>query len=113
VYEWDPLKAKSNQEEHGVDFADAEGVLEDVRAITIEDNDAEGEQRLVTLGMDFLGRLLVVVFTYRGDAIKNNIRQESFQKRGKRICERNMISAKGNVGPSSLQAPERRELPSA
>jgi uncharacterized DUF497 family protein len=70
VYEWDPLKAKSNQEEHGIDFADAEGVLEDVRAITIEDNDAEGEQRFVTLGMDFLGRLLVVVFTYRGDAIR-------------------------------------------
>jgi hypothetical protein len=70
VYEWDPAKARSNQEEHGVDFADAEGVLEDVRAITIEDNDAEGEQRFVTLGMDFLGRLLVVVFTYRGDAIR-------------------------------------------
>lgn len=70
MYEWDPAKARSNQEEHGVDFADAEGVLEDVRAITIEDNDAEGEQRFVTLGMDFLGRLLVVVFTYRGDAIR-------------------------------------------
>jgi uncharacterized DUF497 family protein len=70
VYEWDPAKARSNQEEHGVDLADAEGVLEDVRAITIEDNDAEGEQRFVTLGMDFLGRLLVVVFTYRGDAIR-------------------------------------------
>lgn len=70
MYEWDSAKAKSNQEEHGVDFADAEGVLEDVRAITIEDNDAEGEQRFVTLGMDFLGRLLVVVFTYRGDAIR-------------------------------------------
>ena len=70
MYEWDPAKAKSNQEEHGVDFADAEGVFEDVRAITIEDNDAEGEQRFVTLGMDFLGRLLVVVYTYRGDAIR-------------------------------------------
>jgi uncharacterized DUF497 family protein len=70
VYEWDPAKARSNQEEHEVDIADAEGVLEDVRAITIEDNDAEGEQRFVTLGMDFLGRLLVVVFTYRGDAIR-------------------------------------------
>jgi len=57
-------------EEHGIDFADAAGVFEDVRAITIEDNDAEGEQRFVTLGMDFLGRLLVVVYTYRGDAIR-------------------------------------------
>jgi uncharacterized DUF497 family protein len=70
VYEWGPAKAQSNQEVHGVDFADAEGVFEDVRALTIEDNNSEGEQRFVTIGLDFLGRLLVVVYTYRGDAIR-------------------------------------------
>jgi hypothetical protein len=35
-------------------------------AFTIEDPDAEGEQRFVTLGMDALGRILVVVHTPRG-----------------------------------------------
>ena len=36
-------------------------------AVTIEDPDSEGEQRLVTLGMDALGRVLVVVHTQRGE----------------------------------------------
>jgi len=36
-------------------------------AFTIQDPDSEGEQRLVTLGMDALGRVLVVVHTQRGE----------------------------------------------
>jgi uncharacterized protein len=36
-------------------------------ALTIEDPDAKGEQRFVTLGMDSLGRVLVVVHTQRGE----------------------------------------------
>ncbi|MCC7458188.1 MAG: BrnT family toxin [Nitrospira sp.] len=38
--------------------------------ICIEDPDAHGEQRFVTLGMDALGRILVVVHTPRGDRIR-------------------------------------------
>jgi uncharacterized DUF497 family protein len=34
-------------------------------AVTIEDPDAEGEQRFVTLGMDALGRVLVIVHSPR------------------------------------------------
>ena len=34
-------------------------------AFTIEDPDAIGEQRFVSLGMDALGRVLVVVHTQR------------------------------------------------
>ena len=33
--------------------------------MTVEDPDAEGEPRFVTLGMDALGRTLVVVYTPR------------------------------------------------
>ena len=36
-------------------------------AYTIEDPDASREQRFVTLGMDALGRVLVVVHTHRGE----------------------------------------------
>ncbi|HEX4329021.1 MAG TPA: BrnT family toxin [Burkholderiales bacterium] len=36
-------------------------------AQTIEDPDAEGEQRFVTLGMDAMGRVIVVVHTQRGE----------------------------------------------
>lgn len=69
-YQWDLAKAISNRQKHGVDFADAIGAFEDPYAITIDDPEAEGEQRFVTLGLDFSGRLVVVVYVYRGDAIR-------------------------------------------
>lgn len=65
--EFDPAKARANLRKHRVSFADAEQALRDPRAITIEDPDAEGEQRFVTLGSDTLGRVLVIVHTVRGD----------------------------------------------
>ncbi|BAP87170.1 protein of unknown function, DUF497 [Burkholderiales bacterium GJ-E10] len=64
--EFDPEKAAANLRKHRVSFAHAEQVLRDPNAMTIEDPDAEGEQRFVTLGLDALGRLLVVVHTPRG-----------------------------------------------
>ena len=64
-YEWDPAKATANLKKHGVSFADAVTVFEDELALTQEDADAQGEQRFVTLGMDAIGDLLVVVYTYR------------------------------------------------
>ena len=68
--EFDPDKAQSNLRKHRVSFAHAEQSLRDVRAITVADPDAEGEPRFVTLGMDALGRVLVVVHTPRGDRIR-------------------------------------------
>ena len=67
---WDPAKAAANLEKHGVRFSDAESVLFDPEAVTVEDLTAEGEQRLVSLGMDALGRVLVVVYTYRGEDVR-------------------------------------------
>ena len=64
--EFDQAKARANLRKHRVSFADAEQALRDDRAVTIEDPDAEGEPRFVTLGMDSLGRILVVVHTPRG-----------------------------------------------
>ena len=40
---YDPLKAAANLKKHGVSFADAEGVLFDPMAMTIEDLGAAGE----------------------------------------------------------------------
>ena len=69
-YEWDPEKAASNLAKHGVDFADAVGVLEDEWALTIRDEYVEGEQRSVTMGTDFLERVLVVVYAYRRERVR-------------------------------------------
>jgi Ribonuclease toxin, BrnT, of type II toxin-antitoxin system len=54
--EWDPEKAAADLRTHGVDFADAVGVFEDVHALSREDPQAHGKQRFVAVGMDFLGR---------------------------------------------------------
>jgi uncharacterized protein len=68
--EFDPAKARANLRKHRVSFADAEQALRDPQAVTIEDPDSEGEQRFVTLGADTLGRMLVVVYAFRGDRIR-------------------------------------------
>ena len=65
--EFDPHKAASNLDKHGVSFSDAEQALRDPRGITVEDSDVPGEPRLVTLGMDSLGRVLVVTHTPRSE----------------------------------------------
>ena len=66
--EFDPDKAASNPLNHdGVTFLEAEPVLLDPYALTREDVDAQGEVRFVTLGMGAKGRILIVVWTLRGD----------------------------------------------
>jgi len=68
-YQWDSRKAQSNLRKHNVSFADAVTIFSDDFAISIED-DVQGEDRFVTIGMDALGRILVVVYTYRGNMIR-------------------------------------------
>lgn len=50
----------------GVSFADAEGVLHDPMALTVEDFDAVGERRYVTIGLGNSGEVLVIVYADRG-----------------------------------------------
>lgn len=66
-FQYDPAKAAENLKNHKVSFADAEGALEDPLAITVEDPDAEGEKRFVTVGLGSAGELLVVVWTERDE----------------------------------------------
>ena len=66
-YQWDPEKADLNYKKHGIDFADAVGVFEDEWALTIKHEIVKNEQRFASIGIDFLGRIVVVVYTYRGD----------------------------------------------
>ena len=66
-FQHDPAKAAANLGKHGVSFADAEGVFEDPLAVTVEDPDADGEQRFVTVGLGNAGELMVAVWTQRDD----------------------------------------------
>ena len=83
--EFDPSKAKSNLTKHRVSFAHAEQALCDPLAVTIEDPDAEGERRFVTLGMDALGRTLIMVHTPGG----NRTRLLSARKASRSETEQN------------------------
>jgi uncharacterized protein len=68
-FEWDPAKAKSIYRKHGVRFADAVAALEDENAISVRDA-SEDEERWVSIGIDGLARLVVVVYTWRGENIR-------------------------------------------
>ncbi|MCY7278822.1 MAG: BrnT family toxin, partial [Phormidesmis sp. CAN_BIN44] len=62
AYQWDREKAAANLNKHGIDFADAASTFSDDLAITVTDERFE-EERFITIGMDALGRVLVVVYT--------------------------------------------------
>jgi uncharacterized DUF497 family protein len=68
-YEWDPAKAAANLRKHGIDLADAASVLSDPLAAT-RDDDYALEARRLTLGLDALGRLLVVCYVHRGSKVR-------------------------------------------
>ena len=68
-FEWDSHKARANLRKHGVDFADVATVFDDPLAVTLPD-EGEEESRFVTIGSDAEGRLLVVVYAWRGEGIR-------------------------------------------
>ena len=70
LFEYDPRKAQTNWQKHAISFAEAEFVFFDPLAIHDIDPDATDEERFIAVGMGNSGRLLVVVYTMRGDAIR-------------------------------------------
>lgn len=70
-FAWDVRKAEANLIKHGVRFSEALPVFEDAYALTIADDTSDPEeQRFVSIGMGARARLLVVVYSYRGENIR-------------------------------------------
>ena len=68
-FEWDEKKNQSNQQKHGLNFADAAQVFAG-RTLTFEDSrEAHGEPRYVTVG-SLAGRVVIIAHTTRGDATR-------------------------------------------
>ena len=67
--EWDEAKRAANLAKHGVDFPAAAAVLEARPLVFADERRDYGEARYVALG-ELAGRLLVVVFTLRGQAVR-------------------------------------------
>ena len=71
IFEWDEDKARKNLKKHGVSFEEAISVFNDPLSATGVDPDHSlEEERFVTFGMSWLGRLLFVGHTDRGETIR-------------------------------------------
>ena len=70
-FDWDERKAVTNERKHGVSFHEAATVFGDPLAITFADPEhSQNEQRYLTFGVSQSNRLLVVVHTDRGHAMR-------------------------------------------
>lgn len=71
IFEWDGRKAGLNKSKHGISFEEASTIFGDERSLTIPDPaHSLVEERWIILGRSHAGKLLVVVFTERGDSIR-------------------------------------------
>jgi uncharacterized DUF497 family protein len=70
-FEWDPRKASANRAKHKVSFQEAVTAFRDpLGRITDDPRHLEDEDRHVLLGQSERQRLLAVMFTERGEAIR-------------------------------------------
>ncbi|MFB0535614.1 MAG: BrnT family toxin [Anaerolineae bacterium] len=70
LFEWDRHKAEANLRKQGVSFEEAQTVFTDPLSITLPDPDhSEDEERFIDIGMSDNRRVLVVVYTERGQRI--------------------------------------------
>ena len=70
-YEWDEDKARTNLRKHQVSFLEGATVFNDQFVATQSDpGHSLAEQRYIAIGRSVRGRILVVVFTERGDKLR-------------------------------------------
>ncbi len=68
---WDNLKAKVNQRKHGISFEEASTCFYDPYGLDFYDEDhSEEEDRYILLARSNRGRVLVVIYTERGDRLR-------------------------------------------
>jgi hypothetical protein len=71
LFEWDRHRAETNLRKHGVSFEEAQTVFTDPLSITLPDPDhSEDEERFIDIGTSDNRRVLVVVYTERGQRIR-------------------------------------------
>jgi uncharacterized DUF497 family protein len=71
IFEWDQEKARANEQDHEVTFAEASEVFADDHSSCAPDPDHSlDEGRYLIFGVSRGGRYLVVSYTERGDRIR-------------------------------------------
>jgi uncharacterized DUF497 family protein len=70
-FEWDDHKAEENERKHGVTFEEAATCFYDPHQVAFYDPDhSEEEDREILMAYSESGRLLLVVYTLRSEAIR-------------------------------------------
>ena len=70
-FEWDTEKASANLSKHGVSFDEAKTVFDDPLYVDFYDPDhSDAEHRYIIIGQSQQGRLLMISYTGRNDAIR-------------------------------------------
>jgi len=71
IFEWDPEKARENEQKHGVTFPEASEVFDDDHSSSVQDPDhSTDEDRYLIFGISRQSKHLVVSYTERGDRIR-------------------------------------------
>lgn len=71
LFEWDEAKARENARKHKVTFEEAVSVFTDPFLLTFpDDKHSDSEDRFISIGRSERRRVLLVVHTDRGDAIR-------------------------------------------
>ena len=88
MFQWDDLKAKSNEAKHSVNFPFATRAFEDENRLTVIDNRFDyGEVRYITLAR-IEQRVYIVVYTIRGSVIRLISARKANSKEVKRYDNR-------------------------
>jgi uncharacterized DUF497 family protein len=70
-FDFDPSKAASNFQKHGVSFGEATTVFGDPLAATIRDDEhSDEEDRFITIGTSSAGRVLFLVYTEDDSSVR-------------------------------------------
>jgi uncharacterized DUF497 family protein len=70
-FEWDEEKAAANERKHGVTFEEAATCFYDSHQVAFYDPDhSEDEDREILIAHSERSRLLLVIYTLRGEAIR-------------------------------------------
>lgn len=71
TFEWDPYKASSNLQKHGISFAEATTVFDDPLSATVSDPmHSTDEDRYLIIRLSNHGRLLIVAFAERAERVR-------------------------------------------
>jgi uncharacterized DUF497 family protein len=89
IFDWDPVKAASNFQKHGVDFNDATHVFADLNAVRMEDKRFDyGEKREKIVGTIEGALITAVIYTGREGRVRIISARKANRKEKRKYCHR-------------------------